>query len=50
MSKNIGLVSLQQEAGYQKAISDETNYEIDQEVRKIVDECYSRTRQLLEDK
>ena len=29
MSKKIGLISLQQEAGYQKAISDETNYEID---------------------
>lgn len=50
MSKKIGLVSLQQDSGYQKAISDETNYEIDQEVRQIVDECYSRTRQLLEEK
>ena len=50
MSKKIGLVSLQQDSGYQKAISDETNFEIDQEVRAIVDECYARTKKILENK
>lgn len=49
MSKKIGLVSLQNE-GYGKAISDETNYEIDNEVRQLVEECYTRTRTLLEEK
>ena len=46
----LGLFSLQQESGYLKAISDETNFEIDQEVKRIVDECYARTKTLLEDK
>jgi ATP-dependent Zn protease len=49
MSKKIGLRSLQSE-GFAKAISDETNYEFDMEVRQVVDECYSRTRELLQDK
>lgn len=31
-------------------MSDETNYEVDMEVKAVVDECYKRTRQLLEDK
>ena len=33
-----------------KSFSDETNYEIDLEVRKLVDECYNRTKDLLTEK
>jgi len=50
MSKKVGLISMQQEQGYQKAISDETNYEIDLEIKAVVDECTARTRQLLQEK
>jgi len=33
-----------------KAYSDETNYEIDCEVKRIVDDCYANTKELLESK
>lgn len=33
-----------------KAYSDETNHEIDMEVKRIVDECYANTKELLESK
>ena len=49
MSK-LGLMSISGDGGYGKAYSDETNYEIDMEVKNIVDECYARTKSLLEDK
>jgi len=33
-----------------RAYSDETHHELDLEVKRIVDECYLRTRELLESK
>lgn len=50
MSDSLGLVSYQSDNDFQKPYSEETNYEIDQEVKKIVDECYQRTFDLLESK
>mmetsp|Transcript_2125 Transcript_2125/g.1459 ORF Transcript_2125/g.1459 Transcript_2125/m.1459 type:complete len:134 (-) Transcript_2125:199-600(-) len=50
MSDNIGLISYQNESDFIKPYSEETNHEIDCEVRNIVDECYKRTFDLLESK
>ena len=36
-------------AGQSKAVADETATQIDQEVRRIIDECYATARQLLHD-
>lgn len=48
MSETIGLISYQNESDFVKPFSEETSYEIDCEVRKIVEECYQRTEDLLE--
>jgi cell division protease FtsH len=53
MSPKLGLVgynSVGGEDSMQKPYSDETCQEIDEEVRKIVMECYERTKQLLTEK
>jgi len=51
MSEKIGLVSFAGDSQYgTKAYSDETTHEIDVETKRIVDECYARTKQMLEDK
>ena len=50
MSRNIGLVgygSMGGEDTFQKPYSDETNWEIDEEVRSIVKEQYKLTKELL---
>ena len=50
MTKNIGLVgygSMGGEDSFQKPYSDETNWEIDEEVRRIVSEQYALTKELL---
>lgn len=50
MTSNIGLVgygSMGGEESFQKPYSDETNWEIDEEVRKIVREQYDLTKELL---
>lgn len=44
----MGLVSYQAEEGYQKPYSEATGSKIDVEVKKIVDECYQSTKELLE--
>merc|ERR1712187_1030266 len=51
MTDNMGLVAYNsgEETGL-KAYSDETNYEIDMETKRIVDECYARVKELLESK
>ena len=51
MTDKMGLVSYNSGGEMSlKAYSDETHHEIDQEVKKIVDECYARTKELLESK
>lgn len=51
MNDKIGLRSFQQGGeSFVKSFSDETNYEIDLEVRKLVDKCYQETRDLLTEK
>ncbi len=53
MNDKIGNVSFydpQQEAAFTKPYSDETAKMIDQEVRKLIDEAYERTKKLLADK
>ena len=50
MTQKIGLVgygSMGGEDSFQKPYSDETNWEIDEEVRNIVREQYDLTKQLL---
>lgn len=50
MNSNIGLVgygSMGGEGSFQKPFSDETNWEIDEEVRNIVKEQYAITKELL---
>lgn len=44
---DLGRVSYQQEEGYQKPYSENTASKIDEEIRKIIDECYESTRELL---
>lgn len=50
MTEKLGLVSYYQEEMALKPFSESTNEEIDQEIRKIVMECYARTKELLESK
>ena len=51
MTDKMGLVAYNSgDEMSQKAYSDETNYEIDMEVKRIVDECYANVKNLLEDK
>jgi len=49
MSPKMGLVGYNSaaEESYQKPYSEKTNAEIDKEVRAIVNECYSRTKEIL---
>jgi len=48
MNDKMGLVSYNSGGEMSvKAYSDETNHEIDLEVKKLVDECYARTKELL---
>ncbi|MBK7561057.1 MAG: ATP-dependent zinc metalloprotease FtsH [Chitinophagaceae bacterium] len=47
---NISFYDPQQETTFTKPYSDETAKMIDQEVRKLIDEAYSRTKKLLTDK
>ena len=50
MSDKLGLVSFQGGSEYQKSYSEETATEIDEEVKRIVDDCYNETKELLESK
>jgi len=47
---NISFYDPQQEATFTKPYSDETAKMIDQEVRKLIDDAYEKTKQLLRDK
>ena len=50
MSDALGLVSYQGEGDALKPYSEETAAEIDSEVKRLVDECYASTKELLESK
>ena len=50
MTDRIGLVGYHSEETSVKPYSDTTNEIIDEEVRRIVMECYDKTKQLLESK
>lgn len=50
MSPKLGLVGYHAEESPVKPYSESTNEIIDEEVKKIVDECYQQTRELLESK
>jgi len=50
MSSNLGLIGYYSEEGYHKPYSDATNELIDEEVKRIVDDCYARTKELAESK
>lgn len=47
MSKRMGLIGYQSEEYGGKPYSESTNEVIDEEVRRIVDECYVRTKTIL---
>jgi AFG3 family protein len=47
---NISFYDPQNEGGFTKPYSEETGKMIDSEVRNIVDQAYSRTKKLLQDK
>lgn len=50
MTNNIGIVgygSMGDESQFQKPYSDETNWEMDEEVRNLVKEQYKLTKELL---
>ena len=50
MNDKLGLVSYQGDNEFMKPYSEETATEIDGEIKKIVDECYQSTKELLESK
>ena len=50
MSEKLGTLSYSVEEGYQKAFSDKTNRTIDEEVKRVIDECYEQSKSLLTDK
>lgn len=50
MTDKIGLVSYASEESSMKPYSDSTNEIIDEEVRRIVMECYEDTKTLIESK
>lgn len=50
MSDALGLVCYQGDSEFMKNYSEETAAEIDDEVKRIVDECYASTKELLESK
>ena len=47
---NVSFYDLQNEYGFQKPYSEETGKIIDEEVRKIIDNAYIRTKKLLTEK
>lgn len=50
MSPKLGTLNYAQEQGYQKSFSEKTNKIIDQEVSRIINQCYARSKVLLEEK
>jgi len=50
MSPRLGMLNYQVEEGYIKPFSDKTNKLIDEEVRRIINECYDRCKEILTDK
>ena len=50
MTERLGLVGYHSEETSVKPYSDSTNEVIDEEVRRIVFECYDKTKELLESK
>jgi len=50
MTDSLGTINYAIEEGYQKSYSQKTNRKIDMEVRRITDECYKRTKELLTEK
>ena len=50
MNEQVGLLNYQSEEGYQKPFSEATGALIDGEVKKLVDQCYRETKELLESK
>lgn len=50
MSKRMGLRSYHQEEMSAKPFSESTNEIIDEEVKRVVDECYETTRKILTEK
>ena len=50
MNDKLGLVSYQNDSEFMKPYSEETAEEIDNEVRKLVDQCYAEVKDLLESK
>jgi len=50
MNKKMGLVVYDSENEFMKPFCEETSSDIDDEIKKIVDDCYQQTKDLLESK
>ena len=50
MSDELGTVNWETQEGYQKMYSDNTGMLIDQEVRKVIDDCYTECKIVIEEK
>ena len=50
MSPRLGTLNYAEEEGYQKTYSNKTNKAIDEEVKRIIDECYATCKELIASK
>ena len=50
MSEKLGTINYAVEEGQMKSYSEKTGKIIDQEAKRIVDECYARCKQILTEK
>ena len=50
MSPRLGTLNYAIEEGYQKQYSDKTNKAIDEEVKRVIDECYNACKTLILEK
>lgn len=50
MSPRLGTINYHNDEGYQKSYSDKTNLIIDEEVKNLIDDCYTRCKNVLSQK
>lgn len=50
MSKKLGTLNYTSEEGYMKSFSEKTGKIIDEEVKKVIDECYNKCKEILNER
>ena len=50
MNNKMGLVVYSSDNEFMKPYSEQTNEDLDEEIKRVVDECYQSTKELLESK